>query len=81
MTRATLSPDFVCDVWEQLLAKRGDVSLQDVADQLAVLKHFSPRTGRPYSRQNLHLVLQKTARGKAILAKRRKMSHSGPGDG
>lgn len=59
-----LDPDYVADIWEDL----EEPSFAKVAQVMADRGIMSPSTGRPYTRQNLHLTMHKTDRGSELVA-------------
>jgi hypothetical protein len=64
-----LEEGLVCDLFEAALSRDGSTSVAKIARELAEKGYLSRRTKRAYSRQNVWLVLRKSARGRDLLAR------------
>lgn len=62
-----LNPDYVIEIWKSI----ENPSLAKVAVELAKRGILSPRTGRPYTRQNLHLRMLLSEEGRQIFRDKR----------
>lgn len=62
-----LDPTQMADIFEEIVATEGKASVGKVAKYLAQHGILSPRTHRPFSRQNVWLSLIKSPRGRKLM--------------
>jgi hypothetical protein len=65
--RVPLDPDQMSDIYEHLLTATGSASVGKVAQYLADHGILSWKTRRPFTRQNVHLAMTRSERGRALL--------------